>query len=209
MTVRAAGWAWLLAGVAYIICETVAAQRSPGYDYARDYISALGIPDRSPSATLMNSGAFVLHGVLFAIAGLLLTRSVGRRGRAWIVFPALTVTNGVGNVLVGAFHAGTSPLHGFGALLAIVGGNTVMIVAAGLFADLGGPRWFCVGSRVAGVVGLACFVALLVIAGRGTRVEGAVERGSVYTIIVWDVAVGLVLLLAMARRTAGPHSTWG
>ena len=208
MTARAAGSAWLFAGVAYVLCETVAAQRYPRYDYARDYISALGVPDRSPSAGLMNSGAFVLHGVLFAIAGLLLTRSVAQRGRGWIVFAALTVTNGVGNVLVGAFHAGTSPLHGFGALLAIVGGNAAMILAGSLFRVVGAPRWFCVASRVAGVVGIACFVALLAIAGADTGVEGAVERGSVYTIIAWDVVVGLVLL-AGTRRAARPHSTWG
>ena len=200
MTVRAAGWAWLLAGVAYIICETVTAQRCPGYDYARDYISALGVPSVSPSAGLMNAGAFVVHGILFATAGVLLVRSIGHRSGLRTAFAALAVTNGVGNVLVGAFHAGTSPLHGFGALLAIVGGNTAMILAGSLFRDVAAPRWFCAGSRVGGVIGIASFLALLAIAGRDTGVEGAVERGSVYTIIAWDVVVGLVLLLAVARR---------
>ncbi|MEH3156128.1 MAG: DUF998 domain-containing protein [Gordonia paraffinivorans] len=208
MTLRVAGGAWSLAGVAYILCETVAAQRYPGYEYARDYISALGVPGRSPAAPLMNTGAFVLHGVLFAIAGLVVTRSVGRRGRGWLAFAALTVINGVGNVLVGTFHAGTSPLHGLGALLAIVGGNAAMILAGSLFRNVGAPRWFCVVSRTAGVVGIASFIALLAIAGRGTGIEGAVERGSVYTIITWDIVVGLVLL-AVGRRAARPHSTWG
>ena len=199
MTARAAGAAWLLAGVAYVLCETVSARKYPGYDYARDYISALGVPADSPSARLMNAGAFVLHGLLFAAAGLLLARTVGQRGRAWTVFAALTVANGVGNVLVGLFHAGSSPLHGLGALLAIVGGNAAMILAGNLFRGLGAPRWFCVGSRVLGAVGIASFVALLASAGRGTGVEGAVERGSVYTIIVWDVVAGLVLLFSRGR----------
>ncbi|MBE7191450.1 MAG: DUF998 domain-containing protein [Gordonia polyisoprenivorans] len=202
MTARAAGAAWLLAGVAYVLCETVAAQRYPGYSYARDYISALGVPADSSSATLMNAGAFVVHGVLFAVAGMLLTRSVRQSSRAWTVFAALTVTNGVGNVLVGLFHAGASPLHGLGALLAIVGGNTAMFLAGSLFRGLGAPRWFCVGSRLLGVVGIAGFVALLAIAGRGTGVEGAVERGSVYTIIAWDLVAGLALL----GRRRSPHS---
>ncbi|WP_299570286.1 DUF998 domain-containing protein [uncultured Williamsia sp.] len=202
MTVRAAGWVWLVAGAVYIICETVAAQPYPDYSYARDYISALGVPRVSPSASLMNAGAFVLHGVLFATAGVLLTRSVRQRGRAWIAFAALTVTNGVGNVLVGLFHAGASPLHGFGALLAIIGGNAAMILAGRLFRDVGVARWLCVAGRIAGVVGIASFGALLAIADQNTGVEGAVERGSVYTIIAWDVAVGLVLL----SRRRSPHS---
>ncbi len=208
MTVRVAGAAWLLAGLAYIVCETVVAQHYTDYSYARDYISTLGVPDRSPSAALMNAGAFVLHGLLFAVAGMLLTRAVAHRGRAWVVFAALTITNGVGNVLVGLFHAGTSPLHGVGALLAIVGGNAAMILAGSLFRDVGAPRWFCAVSRVAGVVGIASFVALLAISGRHTDVEGAVERGCVYTIIAWDVVAGLVLLVG-TRRAARPHSTWG
>lgn len=201
MTARAAGWAWFLAGAAYLVCETIAAQRYPGYSYVRDYISALGVPSVSPSATLMNAGAFVLHGILFAVAGLLLARALppSRRRTAFVALAAL---NGVGNVLVGLFHAGASPLHGLGALLAIVGGNAAMVLAGGLLPDLGAPRWFGVVSRVLGVLGIASFVALLAIAGQDTGLEGAVERGCVYTIIAWDVAVGLVLL--GSRRS--PHS---
>ncbi|GAA2062764.1 DUF998 domain-containing protein [Williamsia deligens] len=206
MTTRAAGWAWLLAGVAYVLCETVAAQQYPDYSYARDYISALGVPSASPSAALMNAGAFVLHGILFATAGVTLARTTGVSRRRRTVITGLALANGIGNVLVGLFHAGASPLHGFGALLAIVGGNAAMIVAGGMLGTLGVPRWFCIVSRVAGAIGVAAFVTLLAVAGADTGVEGAVERGAVYPIIAWDVAVGL-LLVTRARRS--PHSVWG
>jgi hypothetical membrane protein len=211
VTVRAAGWAWLLAGVAYIGCETVAAQRYPAYSYVRDHISALGIPGESPSATLMNAGAFVLHGILFAVAGVLIARALPPSRRR-IALVALTVLNGVGNVLVGVFPSGSSSLHAVGAVLAIIGGNAAMVVGGGLLADLGAPRWFGDVCRVAGGVGIASFLTFAAIAGGDSGVEGAVERGSVYTIIAGDIAVGLVLLAtggSLTRYEADPsmHSS--
>ncbi|MBJ7289673.1 DUF998 domain-containing protein [Williamsia sp.] len=203
--VRLAAWAWLIGGIVYFLTEAVAAVRYPDYSYSRDYISALGVPNTSPSAVLMNLGAFVVHGILFAAGGILLVRAIGRTSRGRTAFVVLTVINGVGNVGVGVFHAGASPLHGFGALLAIVGGNAAMIVAGRVFAEIGAPRWYCVASRVAGVIGIASFVALLAIAGADTGLEGAVERGAVYSIIGWDIVTGLVLLLVLpGRRAAQP-----
>ncbi|GGF12347.1 DUF998 domain-containing protein [Williamsia phyllosphaerae] len=208
--VRLAAWAWLIGGLVYFVTEALAAVRYPDYSYARDYISALGVPDASPSAALMNLGAFIVHGILFAAGGLLLVHAIGRTSRGRTAFVMLTVINGVGNVLVGVFHAGASPLHGFGALLAIVGGNAAMIVAGGVFADIGAPRWYCVASRVAGVLGIASFVALLAIAGADTGLEGAVERGAVYSIIGWDIVTGLVILLpTLPGRRAAPSPPRG
>ena len=41
---RLAGALWLLAGVMYLACESIAAAAFPGYSYARNYISDLGVP---------------------------------------------------------------------------------------------------------------------------------------------------------------------
>ncbi|MGI4858954.1 MAG: hypothetical protein ACRYHA_18945, partial [Janthinobacterium lividum] len=70
---RAGALAFLLAGVQYLLAETVSAAAwvAPRYDYARNYISDLGVADCgevfhgrlicSPRHALMN-GAFVVEG---------------------------------------------------------------------------------------------------------------------------------------------------
>lgn len=41
---RAAAACWIAAGVVYVVSEAVAAAAFPGYSYATNYISDLGIP---------------------------------------------------------------------------------------------------------------------------------------------------------------------
>ncbi len=205
-TLRLAGWLWLIGGIVYFVTEAVAAARYPDYSYSRDYISALGVPRVSPAAALMNIGAFIVHGILFAAAAVVVTRAIARTSRRRTAFVVLAMTNGVGNILVGLFHAGASPLHSLGAFLAIVGGNAALIVAGGVLGEVGAPRVFCIASRVAGAVGIASFVTLLAVSGADTMVEGAIERGSVDTIIGWDIVAGLVML-RIARRSAPENQT--
>ncbi|MGJ0118185.1 DUF998 domain-containing protein [Williamsia sp. MIQD14] len=202
--VRVAAWLWLAGGVVYVVSEVIAVTGYPGFSLVRDYISALGIPGDSPRATTMNVGAFLVHGCLFAAAGVVAARGLSGTRRARAGLAGLAVTNGVGNVLVGLFHAGTSPLHGVGAFLAIVGGNAALIVAAGLFRRSGAPAFWCAASRAAGVIGIGCFVALLAVSGADTGIEGAIERGSVYTIIGWDIVAGVALLMC---RPAGQRAS--
>ncbi|MCX6468259.1 MAG: DUF998 domain-containing protein [Corynebacteriales bacterium] len=197
--VRVAAWLWLVGGVVYVVSEVLAVVAYPGFSLARDYISALGIPGDSPRATTMNVGAFIVHGLLFAVAGVVAASGLSGTRRARAAFAGLAVTNGVGNLLVGAFHSGTGPLHGVGALLAIVGGNAATILAGGLLRTWGAPAAHCAASRAAGVIGIGCFVALLAVSGADTGIEGAIERGSVYTIIGWDLVTGVVLLVSGRR----------
>ncbi|MGU3291711.1 DUF998 domain-containing protein [Williamsia sp. M5A3_1d] len=205
--VRVAAWLWLLGGVVYVVSEVIAVAGYPGFSLARDYISALGIPGESPRATTMNIGAFIVHGCLFAAAGIVAARGLSGTRRTRVAFVVFAVANGVGNVLVGLFHAGASPLHGLGAFLAIVGGNAAPIVSSGLLRRWGAPGAYCVASRAAGIVGVGCFVALLAVSGADTGIEGAIERGSVYTIIGWDIVTAAVVLVSGRRDAAhtSPH----
>ena len=202
--VELAAWLWVLAGLIYLTAEAIAAIAFPRYSYTVAYISALGVPGDSPAAAVMNVGGFMLYGVAFAAAGITFASALAERSRRRIAFMALAVANGVGNVLVGVFHAGESPLHGLGAFLAIVGGNAAVIVAGGVMRRAGLPAAFCVATRVVGYLGFASVVALFFVAGRGTMVEGAIERGSVYTIIGWGIVTGTLLLVDL-RRTGSRH----
>ena len=98
--VRAAGVLFLLAPCWYLFCETIAALGFPGYDYARNYISDLGVPAggvfegramESRLAEVMNAG-FIGEGLLITLAVVaLLAADAGRRRRRGALFVLLLV----------------------------------------------------------------------------------------------------------------------
>jgi len=196
----AAAVAWSAAGVGYLAAEAVAASGFPGYGYADDYISDLGVPGRSPLAAVMNLG-FVWQGLLFAAAGVLVFKA-GCRGRA--LFLALALVHGAGNVLVAVVHsdAAADGWHVAGAGMAIVGGNAA-VVTAGLSLR-GGYR---IASVVIGLAGLASLLALA-----GGSPAGLWERGSVYTIIGWELLAATAVFASSASKKnsqGSPSSTSG
>jgi len=218
---RSAGALLLVAGAGYLVCEAVTASEwtDPSYSYAASFISDLGATDCStfqqrvvcsPLHTVMNT-AFVVYGVLFALAGLLLVRAARARaadpdepGRTPRALLAAVLTHAAGIVLVGSFHGstaatadGTVAYHYAGATLAILGGNAAVLLAARQHRALVLRRWFATASTALGVLGLVAVPVL--IATFSTPVAGVVERISVDTIIGWDVMAGIALLLAPSR----------
>jgi len=215
---RPAGALLLWAGAGYLVCEAVTASAwtDPAHSYAANFISDLGATDCStfqqrlvcsPLHTVMNT-AFVVYGVLFALAGLLLVRAARARaahpggpGRTPRSLLAAVLAHAVGIVLVGSFHGstaatadGTVAYHYAGATLAILGGNAAVLLAGRQHRALGLRRWFATASTALGVLGLAAVPVL--IATSSTPVAGVVERICVDTIIGWDVMAGIALLLA-------------
>lgn len=211
---------WLLAGLGWLIGEAVTASAFPGYSYATNYISDLGVPDiapfqgrsiDSPLSAVMNL-TFIGHGVLFAAAGLLAARafhSDARRVASAVA--ALSVAHGIGIVLVGSFHGsqasvddGTIALHVIGAAVAIIAGNLVAIVAGAGTSKLGVPRMYRIVSIGLGVVGLMCLVMLTVDSSTTAfdiLADGVWERASVYTVIAWEILTGATLLAGRRLRT--------
>jgi hypothetical membrane protein len=201
--------AFIVGGLQYVALEAVAASAwsSPPYDYVYNYISDLGVPDPqvyngrdvdSPLAWVMNTG-LVVHGLLFALGAVLLAGLFA--GAARRLFVAFALLHGVGIVLVGLFHeASAVPLaHVGGAFLAILFGNLAALVAGLSWRTLGLPRWFGVAGVALPVVGLLSEVVLL--AGLvDARFDGLFERGGVYSITVWEVLFGAVML----RRLRSP-----
>jgi hypothetical membrane protein len=213
--------ALLVAGAQYLIAEaiTAAAWKTPTYGYAYNFISDLGSPSCntimfgrelcSPAHAVMNTG-FTLQAVLFIVAAGLLFRLVTTGWR--YVLLALALVHGVGLILVGIYSEtpeaminGDINVHGFGALGTIVAGNVIAIVASFVSTGIRLPRWFRVAGVVLGIVGLAAFVTLQAMGG-GTAPNGGIpERIAVYTIIAWEMLLG-VLLLANLRTSTSDKS---
>lgn len=224
---------WISAASVYLLAEAVTASAFPGYSYASNYISDLGIPDvgsyqgraiDSPLHPVMNT-AFVASGVLFLAAAASAARAGALPSRRALL--VLSVIYAVGISLVGLVHGsqasaddGTGVLHVFGAALAIVGGNVLAIVVgaasrraaqrvrAGRLRRRGGALAsvypaLSVGLGVLGLVGL---LGLEIDSG-STSIdllpEGIWERIAVYTVTAWQLLTGILLLSRGRAGSAG------
>lgn len=209
---RAAALLWLVSGVLWFVLEGVAAAAFPGYSYATNYISDLGVtvPGTvdgrvidSPLAAVMNV-EYVLHGVLFLVATVFVVRVTGGWMR-WL-FAALAVAHAVGLVLIAVFHSsaesyldGTIGWHVLGANLAIIAGKLALIVAgidAGRVRAWNGFRFF---SILWGAIGLLSFLLF----GLGFTPEGSWERLAVYPLMTWEIVTGVLVL---RRGASAPRS---
>jgi len=165
-----AALAWIVGPLTYLTLEAVAAVYFPHYSYAHNHISDLGAP-ASPQAPLMNA-AFCVQGMLFLVGAALLDRARS--------FLTLAVANAAGNVLIAIFHSGVAA-HAVGAVLAIVGGNAAILARS----RVGGPLYRRVSVGL-GMLGLLSFAVFIVALQTAVGPRGVWERGSVYTILLWQ-----------------------
>jgi hypothetical membrane protein len=175
---------WIVAPVGYLILEAFAAAGfEPTYSYAHDYVSDLAVT--GGGAYLMRA-AFFLQGILFLLGALLIVRFPdSRRGR---LFLGLVAANAVGNIVVGTVHSGK--VHVAGAALAIVGGNAAILVGSVLVGPAGGHRWYRGISKCVATLGLLCLIVLLINSATDSAnvlPNGAWERGSIYSITMWQL----------------------
>jgi hypothetical membrane protein len=187
----------------YLLCEAVSAIGFSGYSYATNWISDLGVPEKSVFqgreinsllANVMNTG-FVGEGALFAAGAILIfwTLEQGKRRGAFLT---LSVIHSIGISLVGMVHgsqanqdSGLSVFHFGGATLAIVGGNVVMILIGLVTLCDELPLWLrraCVGL---GVLGLVCLVLLIITAVTGWVYAPVFERGAVYPFLTASLLI--------------------
>jgi hypothetical membrane protein len=205
---------WLVAGASLLILDALQwmlaeaisahAWRHPTYSYATNYISDLGVPDCgsqfqgrelcSPLHGLMNT-SFVLQGVMFAAAVLLLSNLVAGMTRTSLV--TLAGLHAIGFLLVGLFHGSSDgadiglALHVGGAAVGIICANAIAIIV-GVSRDIEKPnayRWF---SILVPSLGLLSEVLVGVFPA---AVSGAFERAGVYSWILWAFATGTMLLI--------------
>jgi len=97
---------WLGAAVGFFVLEAVAAAAVvPPYNYADHYISALGVPARSPRAAAMNTALYAQGMLFFAGAVLVVRGTAASHSR---VFLCLAAINTVGNIAVATVHQGSA-----------------------------------------------------------------------------------------------------
>lgn len=198
----AAAVLWISAALVFLVVEGLAAAAvQPSYSYATGYISDLGVPAWSPRAALMNS-AFWVQGLMFLAGAVLIARTAGR-GRLFVL---LTVINAVGNILVAVAHGGSALvangyawMHVLGACLVFVAGNAAILFGSWVVAPMVALKGYRAVSVTLAIIGFVCLATLSITTSRAGLPSGVPERGTVYSILVWQILTGVVLLVRPVR----------
>ena len=94
-------------------------------------------------------------------------------------------------------------LYLVGAFLSIIAGNVLAVVTGLAHRQLGLPRWLAVLSITAGAVGLVNIPLTY-----GWVPTGLAERISLYSVLLWALTTGVVLIRSTATRR-GPSGLGG
>lgn len=192
--------ALVLGAVVFFAAEFLSSRGwiGPQYSYISNFISELGIPVvlehiNSPLHALMNTG-FVAYGLLIVLGYALLKKALPT-GRLATVAVILLIASGIGVILVGFFPGYQwrySFVHTTGAMLVIYAGNVGdILISTGLVREKSSR--FAVCGIVLGIVGI---VSSIVMAMNYTSVyAGLYERLAIYPTIIFNLALGLSLLL--------------
>jgi len=207
MSSRLTGIALIAGAVVTIAAEAITASAWDlrPYSYADDYVNFLGSPFvgefegitiSSPLWLVMSIG-WIVSGLLIALAGIQLSRTLTKKRRILtVVFSALQA---LGLMLFATIPlgpdtmaAGLLGLYLAGAFLSVIAGNALIVALGSSWRQLGLPRAVGRASLGLGVVGL-----LSIPVTYGWAPIGIAERISVYTFLAGAVVIGVALL---ARR---------
>ena len=193
MKSKVAGFVFLVGSVYYILAEAVCAtffNDSIFNTYSFHTISELGIPGvNSPLFWLMNS-AFILIGLTLIFGNFYRFSEFIIKNK--IVFYILTAITGLGVIIVGLIHGGnplTSGYHTFGAVMAILGGNILLVLISRSMDEF---KLFQKITLVLGIIGLIAFWVMFF--SMDNIYMPVLERLSVYTLVIWSFIVGLFLV---------------
>ena len=193
MRSKVAGIVFIVGSVYYILAEAISAaffNASIFNTYIFHTISELGIPNgNSPLFFLMNS-AFILIGLTLLFGNLYKFKDFIIKNKT--LFYILTFVTSVGVIIVGLIHGGnplTLSYHALGAIMAIFGGNLLLIVIS---KSMDGFGVYQKMTFVFGVIGIFAFWIMFF------NIESVYmpvfERLSVYTMIIWSFSAGINLL---------------
>ncbi len=208
---EAAGILWLMAALWYVALEAVAAAGFPGYSYANNFISDLGVTGADMLGRPLQShlqaaitAAFVGQGVLFAGAALLL-RAASPRALWGTIFLILACLHAAGFILVAVVPstdiglAVVQTFHSLGAVGVIVVGNLAILALAAWQRTFLSPAVRLVIALVAGAGLLSLWMLIRQSAGAPFLfANGTWERGSVYSVILAEAIAGVTII---ARRS--------
>ncbi|WP_407424812.1 DUF998 domain-containing protein [Methanobrevibacter sp.] len=193
MKSKVAGYAFIVGSVYYLVAEAISAtlfNASIINTYVFHTISELGIPNaNSPLFWLMNS-AFILIGLTLIFGNFYRFKDYIIKNKA--VFYILTLVTGLGVIVVGLIHGGnplTSGYHTLGAVMAILGGNILLVVISRSMGD------FSIFQKITLVLGVFGIIAFWILFFSMESIYMPVfERLSVYTLILWSFLTGVYLL---------------
>lgn len=193
MKSKVAGYALIIGSIYYLVAEAISAAffNSSIFDtYVFHTISELGIPNaNSPLFWLMNS-AFILVGLTLMFVCFYSFKDYIVKNKT--IFYILTIVTGLGVIIVGLIHGGnplTSGYHTLGAVMAILGGNILLVVVSRSMDDFEGYQKI---TLILGALGIIIFWVMFF--NMGNVYMPVFERLSVYTLIVWSFLTGVYLL---------------
>jgi low temperature requirement protein LtrA len=137
----------------------------------------------------MNS-AFIIIGLIFIFSNFYKFKDFMIKNK--IVFYILTLVAAIGVIIVALIHAGnpvTDGYHSLGAIMAILGGNILLLVVS---RSMDKFEIYQKVSLILGVIGLIAFWVMFF--NMGSLYMPIFERLSVYTLIIWSFITGVYLL---------------
>ena len=193
MKTKVAGIIFILGSLYYLVAEAISAaffNASFADTYIFNTISALGIPNSdSPLFWLMNS-AFILIGLTLIFGNFSKFKDFISKNR--LVFYIFTLITSFGVIIVGLIHGGnplTSGYHTLGAVMAILGGNILLVLTALSMDEF---KTYQKITLILGVVVLAAFWIMFF--NLGNVYMPVLERLSVYPLILWSFLTGIYLI---------------
>ena len=192
MKAKVAGIVFIFGSLYYLAGEAISAtffHDSLINTYLFHTISELGIPNgNSPLFWLMNS-AFILIGLTFIFGNFYKFKDFLIKNK--IVFHVLTLVTSLGVIIVGLIHGGnplTSGYHTLGAIMAILGGNILLVLISRSMGD------FDTYQKITLILGFAGLIAFWIMFFNVKSIYMPVfERLSVYPLILWSFLTGYYL----------------
>ena len=193
MRSKVAGIVFIIGSLYYILAEAISAtffNSSIFNTYVFHTISELGIPNaNSPLFWLMNS-AFILIGLTLIFGNFYNFKDFIIKNK--LIINIFILITGFGVIIVGLIHGGnplTSGYHTLGAVMAILGGNILLILISRSMDDFGAYQKI---SLILGVIGLIVFWVMFF--NIQSVFMPVFERLSVYTLILWSFLTGIYLI---------------
>lgn len=193
MKSKVAGIVFIIGSLYYIIAEAVSAtffKASFFETYIFHTISELGIPNpNSPLFWLMNS-AFILIGLVLLFGSFYRFKDFITKNK--IIYYIFSVITALGVIIVGLIHGGnplTSGYHTLGAVMAILGGNILLILVSRSMDEF---EAYQKSTLILGIFGVIIFGVMFF--SIKSIYMPVYERLSVYTLIIWSFLTGVYLL---------------
>ena len=195
MKSRVAGFVFIIGSLFYIVAEAVSAtlfNASFVNTYLFHTISELGIPNSNSPLFWLMDAAFILMGLAVIFSNLYSFKDFISKNKT--VFYILTLITGIGVIIVGLIHGGnplTSGYHTLGAVMAILGGNILIVLVSRSMDEFGDYQK---STLILGILGLIAFWVMFF--NVQSIYMPIFERLSVYTLILWSFLTGMFLVKA-------------